>query len=75
MNRIAFALLMLSGCTAVDRAALRDCAAKVLPAQALAVAVECSTDKECLRREAAARAIAAADALNACMEARDGAAD
>ena len=68
MRFLAVSILLFIGCSATDRAALRDCAVKVLPNQMLNVAAKCGfEDKACLEQEGKQRAIIAAAELDVCM--------
>jgi hypothetical protein len=70
MRSLPFLLLFcgVCGCTAMDKAAFKDCAAKALPRAVIGTVAVCGVDdKACLEHEAERRAIAAAVEIDNCM--------
>ncbi len=68
----AFTFLLLfcgvCGCTAADKAALRDCAIQAMPGAIIGTVSVCGVDdKACLEQEGKRRAIAAAVQIDNCM--------
>ena len=60
--------LLVTGCEAYNKAALKDCAVKVVPVSVLNTVSECGfNDKECLEAVARRNAIAAALAIDSCL--------